>query len=120
MSCCEQSGPTFVEEANLSQNIFVLRKALGDEVADPRFIETVRQRGYRFIASVRRVNGTGKQPDELQVTTSAAPGPVVAVLTFVNSTGNSELEYLAEGLTDNIINNLCRVSKLRVMSHSAV
>ena len=45
---------------------------------------------------------------------------MVAVLPFLNSTGDRELEYLADGLTDNIINNLSRVSKLRVMSRSAV
>jgi Tol biopolymer transport system component/DNA-binding winged helix-turn-helix (wHTH) protein len=40
---------TFVEEGSLSNNIFLLRKALGE---DPGFIETVPRRGYRFIAPV--------------------------------------------------------------------
>jgi TolB-like protein/DNA-binding winged helix-turn-helix (wHTH) protein len=43
---------TFVEEGSLSNNIFLLRKALGD---DPEYIETVPRRGYRFVATVRRV-----------------------------------------------------------------
>ena len=42
---------TFVEEANLTQNIFTLRRALGDERAGPRYIETVSRRGYRFVAA---------------------------------------------------------------------
>src|SRR5215216_1948704 len=46
---------TFVEESNLTQNIFTLRRALGDERAGPRYIETVARRGYRFVASVRVV-----------------------------------------------------------------
>src|SRR5215213_1162078 len=41
---------TFVEESNLTQNIFTLRRALGDERAGPRYIETVTRRGYRFVA----------------------------------------------------------------------
>lgn len=41
---------TFVEEGSLSNNIFLLRKALGD---NPDYIETVPRRGYRFIGSVR-------------------------------------------------------------------
>jgi Tol biopolymer transport system component len=41
----------FVEEGSLSNNIFLLRKALGEETA---FIETVPKRGYRFIGAVRR------------------------------------------------------------------
>jgi len=42
----------FVEESNLAFNIKMLRKALGDDAAKPRFIETVPRRGYRFIAEV--------------------------------------------------------------------
>src|SRR6202795_827921 len=43
---------TFVEESNLTFNIQQLRKALGDNARQPRFIETVSRRGYRFIAEV--------------------------------------------------------------------
>src|SRR5215217_5602516 len=46
---------TFVEEANLTQNIFTLRKALGDDRSGPKYIETVARRGYRFLATVRTV-----------------------------------------------------------------
>lgn len=42
---------TFVEEGSLSNNIFLLRKALGEDQA---FIETVPRRGYRFIGAVRQ------------------------------------------------------------------
>jgi len=44
---------TVVEESNLSQCIFALRRALGDTAAEPRFIATVPGRGYQFIAPVR-------------------------------------------------------------------
>src|SRR6266481_1235346 len=40
---------SFVEEANLTQNIYMLRKALGEG----RYIETVPRRGYRFAAEVK-------------------------------------------------------------------
>ena len=43
---------TFVEESNLSYNIFALRKALGDAAESSRYIETVPKKGYRFRASV--------------------------------------------------------------------
>ena len=46
----------FVEESNLSQNIFMLRKALGDTAEDRRHIVTVPGRGYRFTADVHTVN----------------------------------------------------------------
>lgn len=46
---------TFVEEANLTQHISLLRKTLGENPQAPRFIETVPRRGYRFIANVEEV-----------------------------------------------------------------
>ena len=43
---------SFVEERNLAQNVFTLRKALGEDT----YIETVPRRGYRFAANVREVD----------------------------------------------------------------
>ena len=51
----------FVEESNLTFNVGMLRKALGDDASQPTFIETVQRRGYRFIAEVRRVETEVKQ-----------------------------------------------------------
>src|SRR5437870_2120040 len=44
---------SFVEESNLTRNISVLRKALGESVGGQQYIETVPKRGYRFVAGVR-------------------------------------------------------------------
>ena len=46
---------TFVEEANLTRNIFLLRKALGESPQDHQYIVTVPGRGYRFAEEVRLV-----------------------------------------------------------------
>ncbi|MGA2891044.1 MAG: winged helix-turn-helix domain-containing protein [Terracidiphilus sp.] len=46
---------TFVEETNLSRNIFMLRKALGESPQDHQYILTVPGRGYRFAENVRLV-----------------------------------------------------------------
>ncbi|HVT91878.1 MAG TPA: winged helix-turn-helix domain-containing protein [Bryobacteraceae bacterium] len=43
---------TVVEEANLSQSVFTVRKILGDSPKEPRYIATVAGRGYQFIAPV--------------------------------------------------------------------
>lgn len=48
-------GDAFVEEANLSQSIFVLRRALGERASENRYIATIPGRGYRFVASVKEV-----------------------------------------------------------------
>lgn len=62
---------TFVEEGNLTQNVSLLRKALGESAHGPQFIETVPRRGYRFVAPVTRVNGNGQ--DGLATHQSGAP-----------------------------------------------
>ena len=46
----------FVEESNLTFNIKMLRKALGDDAQKPIFLETIPKRGYRFIVEVKRFN----------------------------------------------------------------
>jgi DNA-binding winged helix-turn-helix (wHTH) protein/Tfp pilus assembly protein PilF len=46
---------TFVEEANLSRNIFMLRKALGENPQDHQYVLTVPGRGYRLVENVRLV-----------------------------------------------------------------
>jgi DNA-binding winged helix-turn-helix (wHTH) protein/tetratricopeptide (TPR) repeat protein len=49
----------FVEEANLSQNIFMLRKALGNTPGDRHYIVTLPGKGYRFTEQVRTVTQDG-------------------------------------------------------------
>jgi DNA-binding winged helix-turn-helix (wHTH) protein/TolB-like protein/Flp pilus assembly protein TadD len=63
---------SLVEESSLTQNISLLRKALGEGGDGRRFIETVPKRGYRFIAPVRVVNKeppAGEAPLELSAAT---------------------------------------------------
>ncbi|HSB27015.1 MAG TPA: winged helix-turn-helix domain-containing protein, partial [Pyrinomonadaceae bacterium] len=114
---------SFVEENNLTQNIFTLRRALGDDPASARYIETVPRRGYRFVAEVRREFGSSSgssSGDEQNTEGRTELPPILGVLPLINATGSDGLEYLAEGISDNIINNLSRISKLRVMSRSSM
>jgi Tol biopolymer transport system component/DNA-binding winged helix-turn-helix (wHTH) protein len=50
----------FVEEATLSQNIFTIRRALGQRPDGAQFIETVPKYGYRFVAPLREANTNGE------------------------------------------------------------
>ena len=52
---------TFVAEANIAFNIQQLRKALGDDARNPRYIETVARRGYRFMANVETIGNEGSE-----------------------------------------------------------
>jgi DNA-binding winged helix-turn-helix (wHTH) protein len=47
---------SFVEEGSLSQNIFILRRLLGDDRNGNSFIQTVPRKGYRFVASVQETD----------------------------------------------------------------
>src|SRR5262245_50645674 len=58
---------TFVEEANLSSNVSLIRKALGDGDNGQRFIETVPRRGYRFVAPVRKELQRKVEPGIIEV-----------------------------------------------------
>ncbi len=51
----------FVEEGNLADNISKIRQALGDSRKEPKFIETVSGRGYRFIAKVEKIEAKAFQ-----------------------------------------------------------
>ncbi len=61
-------GDTHVTDAVLKVSILEIRRALGDDAAAPRFIETVPRRGYRFIAPrmpARRASASGLASDGL-------------------------------------------------------
>src|SRR6266571_233180 len=52
---------TFVDfDSSLNTSINKLREALGDSADNPRFIETLPRRGYRFIAPVTSIDGTAR------------------------------------------------------------
>lgn len=66
----------FVEEGSLSHNIHGLRKALGDDSSEPRYIETIPKRGYRFVAPVKI---SQPQADTTQIGFSGMEGDAVVI-----------------------------------------
>jgi len=70
---------TFVEEGNLTQNISLLRKALGESPGGVQFIETVPRRGYRFVADTNQ--SWHEEPIHTSVEDSPPPitPPVVSI-----------------------------------------
>lgn len=59
-----------VEESNLSQHVFTLRKHLGDSSEEAQYVGTAPRRGYRFVAPV-----TELRPEPRPVSAAVAPGP---------------------------------------------
>jgi len=100
----------YVEEGNLAQHIFMLRKALGESTESPGYIETVPRRGYRFVAALNEVEDEDhdKGIDSL------------AVLPFFNASDDPNMEYLSDGITESIMNSLSHLPQLKVMARSTV
>ena len=100
----------FVEEGNLAQHIYILRKALGESTGSPRYLETIPRRGYRFMAKILDTEKMG-HCNEIDS---------VAVLPFVNVSDDPKVEYFSDGITESITNNLSLIPLLRVMARSIV
>jgi TolB-like protein/DNA-binding winged helix-turn-helix (wHTH) protein/Flp pilus assembly protein TadD len=73
-------GDTFVEEANLTQYISLLRKALADNSEDTRLIVTISRKGYQFTADVALAETPDvTKHDAAQVPTSGVSTPGIAL-----------------------------------------
>lgn len=117
---------SFVEEGNLPVHVAKLRRQL-DGDGNNRFIETVHGGGYRFTANVEVVGDdvwqkqfagfnrrkTDRQPEQDTFDS-------IAVLPLRNETNDVENDYLADGLTESLINRLSRTTNLRVMARDTV
>src|SRR5688572_7795306 len=98
---------TFVDfEHSLNAAVKRLRTALGDDANNPRFVETLPRRGYRFIASLAGTDGVVMTP-------IAQPDyrMRLAVLPFTNSSGEAGQEYFSDGLTEEVIMQLGRLRR---------
>jgi TolB-like protein len=100
-------GDAALEESNLSVQIAALRKQLGSSADGSAWIATVPRIGYRF-------SGAPSQPSDAHAAdASGAPieqehRPSIAVLPFTNLSGEKEQEYLADGITEDVIIALTR------------
>ena len=95
-----------VEESNLSVQIALLRKAIGPSPDGGDWIVTIPRIGYRFVGSSAE-QGTGAQ---------LHPKPSLAVLPFANLSNDPEQAFFAEGLAEEIITTLSKLSGLAVIA----
>jgi len=97
-------------EMGVNTAIRKLRQALGDSREAPAFVETISRKGYRFIAPVNAML-LGRHQDAIES---------VAVLPFANDSADPDAEYLSDGITETLINNLSQIWNLRVVARSTV
>jgi DNA-binding winged helix-turn-helix (wHTH) protein/tetratricopeptide (TPR) repeat protein len=109
-----------VEENNITVSMSILRKTLGDDQENRRFIETVPRRGYRFLAEV--IETFVQMPQGLTDESVFQDEPIdsLAVLPMQSSGSDPNVEYLSEGITESITNTLSRIPRLRVLASSTI
>lgn len=103
-----------VTEDVLKRCIAELRRAFDDDARNPHIIETISKRGYRLLAPVSASAAT--------TATAAAESTVtdsIVVLPFVNMSVDTENEYFADGITEEIIDALTQIRELHVVARSS-
>jgi TolB-like protein/tetratricopeptide (TPR) repeat protein len=88
-------------ENSLNTAVAQLRQALSDSSDHPRYIETVPKRGYRFVADV---SVPPMKPEAAKVRTR------LAVLPFLNLTGDPAEEYFSDAVTEEVITALASLA----------
>jgi TolB-like protein len=95
---------SFVDfDHGLNKAINKLREALGDSAENPRYIETLARRGYRFLGELHR---------------EQEPIRALLVMPLDNLSGDPEQEYFAAGLSEALTTTLAKISALRVISRT--
>jgi TolB-like protein len=109
-----------VEENNLSVQVAALRKLLGPQPDGSDWIATVPRVGYRFAGSRQDFYGATGEDAPVPASRSDHPErPSIVVLPLVNSSEEQGQDYLADGITDDIITALTRFRWFRVIGRSS-
>ncbi|MCY4333463.1 MAG: winged helix-turn-helix domain-containing protein [Litoreibacter sp.] len=113
----------FVSDASISQALKQLRRALGDDGRNQKFIKTLRGKGFRFVADVTEVSLKPAIPQDIQPTSPQGQQkqqlPGVAVLPFdLVGEENGDL-VLAMAVAHDVIQALSRLHWLRVIARAS-
>ena len=115
-------GGRVVSDSTLTSRIYAARKAVTDSGGRQQLIRTVARKGHRFVGEVRvqanddesAAPAASSPPDELgdrsRPALSLPDRPAIAVLPFINMSGDPAQEYFSDGISEDIITAL---SKLR-------
>jgi TolB-like protein/DNA-binding winged helix-turn-helix (wHTH) protein/cytochrome c-type biogenesis protein CcmH/NrfG len=124
-----------VSDSTLTSRITTARQALGDSGEQQRLIRTLARKGIRFVGEVRE----NQNADGASTAKPASPGeyesvprallrpwaaqlsdkPSIAVLPFTNMSGDSDQEYFADGITEDIITALSRLRWFFVIARNS-
>lgn len=104
-----------VSESALSSRIKAARQAVNDTGDDQKIIRTLHGRGFRFVAEVETSEGSRAVVNN----PAAATGASIAVMPFVNMSGDPEQEYFSDGIAEDLITDLAKISGLFVPARNS-
>jgi len=113
-----------VPESTLTSHINAVRKAIGDSGGKQLLLRTIARKGYRFVGEVRESEATdGKNParrnSHLVQAMTLPDRPSIAVLPFLNLSGDPTQEYFVDGVVEDIIAALSRIGWLFVIARNS-
>jgi adenylate cyclase len=109
---------TVVSDDALTTCIQELRKALGDDAKQPRYIETRHRYGYCFVAELT-CDTPAPAAGAPETAAVASDQPAIAVLPFMDMSPSRDQDYFCEGLAEELIDALTHVDGLRVACRSS-
>ena len=104
-------GGRIISESTLTSHVNAVRTAIGDSGEEQRLVRTVARKGYRFVGEVSET-----EPRE---PLSLPDRPSIAVLPFLNLSGDPAQDYFVDGVVEDIISALSRMSWLFVIARNS-
>lgn len=119
-------GGRIVSDSTLTSRINAARKAIGDSGDTQHFIRTVARKGLRFVGELKEEpveEGAAAAPPIdafLQHGPLQLPDrPSIAVLPFLNMSGNAEQEYFSDGISEDLITALSKLHSFFVIARNS-
>ena len=113
-------GSPYGSDQRLSRAISLLRKAFSDVNGKCHYIETIPKRGYRLIAPLGDSYDSVLASSTLPPASSSKPYKLsIAVLPFLDMSERQDQTYLADGISEEIINVLAQISDLKVTGRTS-
>jgi TolB-like protein/DNA-binding winged helix-turn-helix (wHTH) protein len=135
---------TVVSDETLAQRVRLLRQGLGDDSQDPRYVASVRGRGYRLVGPLGEVGASPEKRNSRATGLIAAiallvgivmawqlaqrPAPesharkagAIAVLPFTDLSADRDHQFFADGMHEELLSRLAMIDGLAVISRTSV